>query len=67
MFWGRWKAIATLKCYVQEAMAQLVWSDIPEGLAQTLVSRLKSYKSVIRAPPPTTLRDFLLSCSAPRM
>ena len=67
MCWGRWKALATLKCYVQEAVAQLVWSDLPEKLARALVFRLKAYKRILRAPPPITLRDLLISCCAPRM
>ena len=52
MFWGRWKVLNTLKSYVQEAVAQLVWSAIPQDVSDALALRLKRYRGVLAAPPP---------------
>ena len=60
-FMGRWRAVATLRSYVQEAMAVLVWQQLPEAEVQRIRSRLTVSARVLVGPPPVAVASLLLA------
>jgi hypothetical protein len=60
-FMGRWRAVATLRSYVQEAMAVLVWQQLPEAEVQRIRSRLTVSARVLVGPPPVAVSSLLLA------
>ena len=50
-FMGRWRAVTSLKAYIQEAMAILVWHRIPADQLASIRSRLLSAQVFLDGPP----------------
>jgi len=48
---GRWASISTLKAYIQEAMATLVWAVVPSEIEYQAAFRLRQFAHVLAAPP----------------
>ena len=60
-FMGRWRAVTSLKAYIQEAMAVLVWHRIPQDRLLIIRSRLSSSRAFLDGPPAHPCGVILLS------
>ena len=58
-FQGRWSSLSSLKSYIQESMAWLVWSVVPQHLDITIASQLKRLAPVLHAPPASSAACLL--------
>ena len=51
-FMGRWRAVTSLKAYIQEAMSVLVWHRLPPAELDNIRSRLARAVRLLEGPPP---------------
>jgi len=58
-FMGRWRSTNSLKAYVQEAMAFLVWQNIDESVAAVISARMVACRDILAGPPPVPLNAWL--------
>ena len=61
-FMGRWRAVTSLKAYIQEAMAILVWHRIPADRLEHIRSHLLSSQVFLDGPPLAPWR-LVLACN----
>ena len=50
-FKGRWLALASLRSYLQEAAAQLVWSQLPQAVQARCRHTVTTFATVLASPP----------------
>jgi len=56
---GRWAHEGSMAVYMQEAMATLVWSDLPDSLAASINDVVQAGNFVWSQPPKVCLHSFL--------
>ena len=57
-FAGRWKSALTLKAYIQEAMAHLVWNRLDEAQMSHIRAQREQFSHILARPPPLPCRDI---------
>ena len=57
-FAGRWASDSSFHIYIQESMAMLIWSHLPDGYEDKLRAGLKLVEAQLLAPPTDPWQDF---------
>ena len=52
-FKGRWVCISSLRSYLQEGTARLVWARLAQDAQASCLADLKRYRAVLEGPPAT--------------
>ena len=55
---GRWKALSSLKSYIQEAVSSLIWAHVNEAVESEIQTNLLAFAHVVAEPPSDPLQSF---------
>ena len=63
-FWGRWASARSMRSYIQEATAQLVWSSLAPLQQAALEARARKYEAVLKRTPRCGPRELARTVAA---